>query len=52
MSIHANENHSNIMFQTNPHINIQLDQKKTCYYFDWFNYDHILLSMFENHQKE
>jgi hypothetical protein len=27
MSIHTNENDFNIMFQTNPHINIQLDQK-------------------------
>jgi hypothetical protein len=27
MFIHTNENHSNIMFQTNPHINIQLNQK-------------------------
>jgi hypothetical protein len=25
MSIHTNEDHSNIMFQTNPHINTQLD---------------------------
>jgi hypothetical protein len=27
MSIHTNENHYNIMFQTNQHINIQLDSK-------------------------
>ncbi len=25
MSIHTNEDHSNIMFQANPHINTQLD---------------------------
>lgn len=33
MSIHTNENHSNIMFQTNRHINIQLDQKKNMLQF-------------------